>query len=89
MVPQNRTEIFIIIHDKLTTKNHNIFLGNNKKMKKFFLIIVVLFVASVNAFAAEVTLKGLTKSSPLKQGFISHLYDEKSGKLYLKVNNIM
>jgi hypothetical protein len=57
-------------------------------MKKFFLIIVVLFVASVNAFAAEVTLKGLTKSSPLKQGFISHLYDEKSGKLYLKVNNI-
>jgi len=56
-------------------------------MKKI-LSILFLFM-SVTAYAADpVSLKSLSKKHQLNKGFVSHLFDEDKGKLYLKIDNL-
>ncbi len=58
--------------------------------KAISLVILTLLTALVSSQvnSANTTLKELTKGASLNEGFVSHLYDEKSGKLYLKVTNV-
>jgi len=56
-------------------------------MKKTLLIIFLLITFTATA-AENTTLKSLTTKYKLNKGFVSHLFDEDKGKLYLKIDNL-
>ncbi len=56
-------------------------------MKKALLFLLTTF--SLQLFASEpITLKSLTKNNKLHKGFVGHIYDAESNKLYLKINQL-
>jgi hypothetical protein len=52
------------------------------------MLTLLTALVSSQVFSANTTLKELTKEASLNEGFVSHLYDNKNGKLYLKVTNV-
>jgi hypothetical protein len=50
------------------------------------LLLLIIFFTALNTQA--VTLKQLTAKNELQQGFVGQIFDEKNGKLYLKVDNL-
>ncbi len=56
-------------------------------MKKLVLLLTVLFSLVVNA-ADKTRLKTLTLNYKLQSGFIGQVFDEKTGKFYLKIDNL-
>ena len=56
-------------------------------MKKLWLTFCLLI--TINVYAAEKTnLKSLSNNYHLNKGFVSHLFDQDKGKLYLKIDNL-
>ncbi len=56
-------------------------------MKKITIIVLLIFM-SFTSYADKVTLETLTSSNKFYEGFVGYIYDNKSGKLYLKISNL-
>lgn len=56
-------------------------------MKKIVLLLVILFSIAAGA-ADKPSLKSLTLNDKLKSGFVGQFFDKKTGKLYLKIDNL-
>lgn len=56
-------------------------------MKKVVLLFVALLSLAATA-ADKPNLKSLTLNNKLQSGFVDQLFDKKSGKLYLKIDNL-
>jgi len=73
-------------YETLLKKLNKIQLGQ-QRMKKVLSIIFLLM--SFTVYAAEnPTLKTLTTNHKLHKGFVSYLFDQNKGKLYLKIDNL-
>ncbi len=55
------------------------------KLKTIFILISVVTITMSFSVIAELSLKKLEKNYALHSGFISYLFDENNGKLYLKI----
>jgi len=56
-------------------------------MKKIITATLII-LTSLSSIADKVTLETLTSSNKFHDGFVGHIYDETSGKLYLKITNL-
>ncbi len=55
---------------------------------KNIIILILLIVTSLASYAADITLKTITASNKMHEGFVAHIYDNNSDKLYLKITNL-
>jgi len=56
-------------------------------MKRIILLLVILFSITASA-AVQPDLKSLAVNNQLKSGFVGQFFDQKTGKLYLKIDNL-
>ena len=60
--------------------------------RKVITKIVIIHIVLLSSFGAtaenKINLESLNSSYQLNEGFIDHLFDDKKGKLYLKISNI-
>jgi len=60
-------------------------------MKKYLFVFITSLVFSISLVANAAdkgSLKSLTTKYTLNKGFVSHLFDDDNGKLYLKIDNL-
>ena len=59
-----------------------------KIITKIIIIPIIVISSSISSAENTTSLKELSSSYQLHEGFIDHLFDEQNGKFYLKIKNI-